>query len=503
MPVPLQTALEALRADLTADTLVRAVAAGRRKGQEPPPWRKQELRFVDLAEGPHLQVVSYDDTQAFTRNVPADAAAEVIAEALAQPYGNWHVDTLSDTVQVRVTKRGEALVHRRARELDIDIAEARRHDRAKPRLLDPADPLLRAVGISDAAGRVKPSRTAKLRQIEDMLRTLEPVVTELPDGPLRVVDLGCGNAYLTFAAYRFLTQRRDGGVDLVGVDVKAQARERNSAVAESLGWAGHARFIEGRIGDVELDQRPDLVLALHACDTASDDALAQVVRWQAPVALVAPCCHHDLQAQLRGSPAPSPYSLLTRHGILRERLADGLTDALRARDPAHARLPRRRGGVRGVQAHPPQRGAAGSAYELAGDTRERRGLSGADPHLGCHPGTAAAAGRGARAGVQPRARPALSTIPRTDDGPITRSARCGQTADGDGTRRAANVHSSRLGEAGSRELGGERQAGGPAPGTPTTFVGGPGAPLCRSGTVTVGAVPAARSSLPQRAAPAR
>ncbi len=330
MPVPLQTALDGLRADLTADRLVRAVAAGRRKGQEPPPWRRQELRYVDLADGPHLQLVSYDDRQAFTRNVPEPDAGEIVGELLAQPYGNWHVDTLTETVQLRVTKRGEAQVHRRARELSLDVVEARLHDRVKPRLLDPADPVLRAIGISDAAGRVKPSRTAKLRQIEDMLRTLEPVLDDLPDRTLRVVDLGCGNAYLTFAAYRFLTERRDSAVELVGVDVKAQARERNTAIADSLGWADSARFVEGRIGDVQLEERPDLVLALHACDTATDEALAQVVRWQAPVALVAPCCHHDLQAQLRGAPAPSPYALLTRHGILRERFADGLTDALRA-----------------------------------------------------------------------------------------------------------------------------------------------------------------------------
>ena len=274
--------------------------------------------------------MSYDDRQAFTRNVPEPDAGEIVGELLAQPYGNWHVDTLTETVQLRVTKRGEAQVHRRARELSLDVVEARLHDRVKPRLLDPADPVLRAIGISDAAGRVKPSRTAKLRQIEDMLRTLEPVLDDLPDRTLRVVDLGCGNAYLTFAAYRFLTERRDSAVELVGVDVKAQARERNTAIADSLGWADSARFVEGRIGDVQLEERPDLVLALHACDTATDEALAQVVRWQAPVALVAPCCHHDLQAQLRGAPAPSPYALLTRHGILRERFADGLTDALRA-----------------------------------------------------------------------------------------------------------------------------------------------------------------------------
>jgi hypothetical protein len=89
-------------------------------------------------------------------------------------------------------------------------------------------------------------------------------------------------------------------------------------------------FVEGTIGSVTLDEAPDVVLALHACDTATDDALSRAVEWQAPLVLAAPCCHHDIAAQLRRTSTPAPYSLLTRHGILRERLADTLTDAIRA-----------------------------------------------------------------------------------------------------------------------------------------------------------------------------
>ena len=89
-------------------------------------------------------------------------------------------------------------------------------------------------------------------------------------------------------------------------------------------------FVQGDIGTVELDERPDVVLALHACDTATDDALARAVTWDAPLVLAAPCCHHDVAAQLRRSPTPAPYTLLTRSGILRERFADTLTDAMRA-----------------------------------------------------------------------------------------------------------------------------------------------------------------------------
>lgn len=329
---PLRPALDRVRHELLdPERLVRAVAAGRRKGARPD-FRRAELRWVDLREGRRLHVVTYDDRQAFSSNVAADRAAAAVDDLLAQPYGNWHVETIDETVQVRVTKKGDAQVHRSA---SADHATpVREHDRAKERLLDPADSFLRAVGISDAYGRVKPSRRDKHRQVEEFLRALAPVLDRVRaaagDGPLRVVDLGCGNAYLSFAAYRWLTDRHGFDVRLTGVDVKAQARERNTALAESLGWGDRARFVEGTIAGVEIEPEPHVALALHACDTATDDALARAVRWRTPVILAAPCCHHDVQRQLRGNGAPPPYDLLTRHGILRERFADVLTDAFRA-----------------------------------------------------------------------------------------------------------------------------------------------------------------------------
>jgi SAM-dependent methyltransferase len=335
VPEPLEPALAELRAMLLDDArLVRAVASGRRHGSEPPPWRRVELRPVDLRAGRRLQVVAHDERQATTTNevygAPAAAAVDLL---LVQPFGNWHVETTERTVQLRVTKKGAAQVHR-ALTLVAPSAQAYAHDRAKPRLLDPSAAVLRELGIADAHGRVKPSRQAKYRQVEEMLRSVEAVADDLPataaeGGPLRVVDLGCGNAYLTFAAYDWLTGTAHRDVTLVGVDVKTQAREHGELVAKALGWQDRVRFVEGSALDAPLDGA-DLVLALHACDTATDDALARAVRWEAPVVLAAPCCHHDLQRQLADATAPPPYGLLTRHAILRERFADVLTDALRA-----------------------------------------------------------------------------------------------------------------------------------------------------------------------------
>ena len=214
----------------------------------------------------------------------------------------------------------------------------RSHDHTKQRLLPEDHPVLRALGISDAQGRVKPSRQAKYRQVEEFLRALAAAIEDAtrtgklrkptPEDQLRVVDLGCGNAYLTFAAHAWLSERLP--VRLVGVDVKEQSRRHNTEVAEELGLAGELSFIAAGIRDVTLPERPDIVLALHACDTATDDALLRAVDWGADLVLAAPCCHHDISAQLRRAPAPAGYAAMTRDGILRERLADTLTDALRA-----------------------------------------------------------------------------------------------------------------------------------------------------------------------------
>lgn len=319
---------------LDDQALVRAVASGRQRGTEPR-WRRVEMRYVDLRAGRHLQVTAYDETQAHTSNhLAGDAAKQAVDDLLDEPFANWHVETTTQQHQVRVTKKLEALVHSSDRPQPVTAARA--HDKPKERLLPEDDPVLLALGISGKDGRIKPSRQGKYRQVEEFLRLLDASITDAretgklrrptAEEPLRIVDLGCGNAYLTFAAQQFLSQKMP--VHLTGVDVKQQSSDHNTAVAAGLGL--DMDFEVGTIAEAQLDRAPDVVLALHACDTATDEALARAVEWGASLVLAAPCCHHDIAVQLRRAPTPAPYSLLTRHGILRERFADTLTDALRA-----------------------------------------------------------------------------------------------------------------------------------------------------------------------------
>ncbi|AVT39197.1 SAM-dependent methyltransferase [Plantactinospora sp. BB1] len=317
MPQQLDAALAQVRALLLDPGLTRAVAAGRRRGQLPTVVRA-ELRPVALKSGARLQIVTDDGARPFTRNVSPGPEADAAVDALlAEPFGNWHVETETATLQLRVTKRGEAQLHRVAAQRPG--AAVGSHDRVREHVIDPGDPLFAEIGGS----------AAKRRQVDAFLRALAATLPEELTGPLRVVDLGCGNAYLSFAAYRYLAGRGIE-VELVGVDVREDQRRRNTALAERLGYADRVRFVAGTIAEATVEPAPDLVLALHACDTATDEALARAVRWGARWILAAPCCHHDLAAQLRAHPAPGPYDALVRQGILRERFADVLTDALRA-----------------------------------------------------------------------------------------------------------------------------------------------------------------------------
>ncbi len=336
MPSELLSALAQVRAALLDEQrLVRAVASGRRPGADAR-WRRVELRPVALKAGHRLQVTTFDARQAFAANWPWSDAAEQVDELLAHPFTSWQVELTDETLRLQVTRRGEAIVStaRAAR----DRPELPAHDRAKARLVDVHADFLRHLGVTTQEGRVKSDRRDKFHQVEEFVRVLDPVIRDaradgrLPgDRPTRVVDLGCGNAYLTFATYHHLSTAVGLDVEMVGVDQLPRAREHNIAVAEQLGWTSHMTFVAGDIASAPVAGPVDVVVALHACDTATDDALARAVGWETPVILAAPCCHHDLQRQLKASRAvPRPYGVVAQHGILRERLADVLTDAVRA-----------------------------------------------------------------------------------------------------------------------------------------------------------------------------
>lgn len=310
------------------ESVARVVLSGRRRNMSTPTERI-DIRPVMIKETLHFQVSTSDGRAVTTKNFPTRELP--ISEYLRSGYANILVETLSETFSLRITKKDEPLISITAASNSIDLS----HDKKKNRLLDPADPFLLAVGISDSSGQIKPSKSDKYRQVEEFLRLLTPTLTSAIEAghihkpsksePLTIVDLGCGHAYLTFAAHQYL---RSTGIEVmvVGIDVRTDSRDRNNEIARKLGISETIDFRAEEISSTSLT-KADVTIALHACDTATDDAIAWAVNSESKLLMIAPCCHHDIQSQL--TETPEPWSLITRYGIMRERLADLLTDALR------------------------------------------------------------------------------------------------------------------------------------------------------------------------------
>jgi SAM-dependent methyltransferase len=310
------------------NSLVRVVFSGRRRNMQTA-HERIDMRPVLIKESIAIQVSHSDGRQMTTKNYEAGQAP--FNELVRSGYANILLEQTHQSISVRITKKGEALVHRESTEREQELA----HDRTKSRLLDPSDPYLIAIGISDSQGNLKASKSDKYKQVEEFLRLLTPTLTSAIKAghiaqpsdakPLTIVDLGCGHAYLTFAAHQYL--RSQGMVvKVIGIDVRTAARDRNNEIAQQLGISSTIEFRAEEIADTTLASA-DIAIALHACDTATDDAIAWAINSDAKLALIAPCCHHDIQAQMHE--APEPWSIITRNGIMKERLGDLLTDGLR------------------------------------------------------------------------------------------------------------------------------------------------------------------------------
>ena len=310
------------------EQIARVVLSGRRRNMQTSSERL-DVRPVIIKETLHFQVSTSDGRAVTTKNfLPSELPVD---EYIRSGYANLLIESLEESFSLRITKKDEPLISINSGAGVVDLS----HDKKKERLLDAADPFLREVGISDASGLIKPSKSDKYRQVEEFLRLLAPTLTSAIEAghidkpstsnPLTIVDLGCGHAYLTFAAHQYL--RSIGmNVKVIGIDVRTASRDRNNEIAKKLGITDSIEFRAEEIADTTLVQA-DVAIALHACDTATDDAIAWAVKVEAKLMMIAPCCHHDIQSQLTDS--PEPWSLITRHGIMRERLGDLLTDSLR------------------------------------------------------------------------------------------------------------------------------------------------------------------------------
>ena len=319
MKIELSRAFAELEEHIKSPDFVRAVLSGRRRNLTPSAERI-DIKPVLLKGEEKLQIQSTDGRQVTTKNLSANELD--FAELLGQGFANLLAESTSESYSVRISKKDEALVTIGRVKLERDLT----HDRQKQRLLPEDNRIFALLGMHDGHKRIKPSKMDKYRQVEEFLRLLKPTLDNEvgAQSEISIVDLGCGHAYLTFAVQEYLNSATQK-VKILGVDEREESKRHNDQIANSLG--ADAQFLVAKIADTPA-QPVDIAIALHACDTATDDSIAWAVKNSAKVIMLAPCCHHDLQAQV--DLVPEPWSLLTRHGVVSERLIDLMTDSLRA-----------------------------------------------------------------------------------------------------------------------------------------------------------------------------
>lgn len=318
MKIELGIAVAQLDQRIKSEHFVRAVLSGRRRNMQTE-FERIDIKPVLIKEEIKWQIISSDAKKDITKNVEVDFN---FTQLFSSGYANLVVDTQTESYQVRISKKDEALVSVSKVKLSRDLS----HDRQKQRMLSESNQVFKALDMSDLLGRIKPSKMDKYKQVDEFLRLISQTLDSdlLKQDQVCVVDLGCGHAYLTFAVGEFLKDKYKK-VSILGVDERDESKEHNKKVALKL--KVEAKFIAAKISDTP-NQVVDIAIALHACDTATDDAIYWAVKNNAQVIMAAPCCMHELQTQIKE--APEPWALLTKNGLVKERLVDLMTDSLRA-----------------------------------------------------------------------------------------------------------------------------------------------------------------------------
>ena len=337
---------EEIRARTLGDGFMKIVQTVRRNGK----LFKIAMRPVMIGGEKRFQAEMTDEGQVRVKNFDANGAAEGLEEIIAQRGArDLHLMTATGDLHVRVTRKGHVMATRSA-EMNR-VVTVRPHDRVKrlPLTSFDATALLRVIGIADGEGRVRASMRGKYDQVNEFLKAVGEIV-EPSDRAFTVVDCGCGKAYLTLSLYFYLVEvLKFPDVKVIGIDRRTDVITAARQMAERLDVAERVTFVESDLESATIG-RADMVVSLHACDTATDEALARGVEWKARYILSAPCCQHELQKALSGKTSGRQPSLavdgdrrqsttsdsredfagLLRQSILRERLCDILTDAFRA-----------------------------------------------------------------------------------------------------------------------------------------------------------------------------
>lgn len=300
------------------------------------------VRPVMLKGKMFFQETSYVGTKVFHENFDGEKMQKRILEYMTGKFGQAESECADKKVIILANKKGTVTVRKKnyARRAENDETEnvsrkealkamRMEHNRTKKYLIQDGEPVdfLIALGVQMPDGRVVKNKYDKFKQINRYLEFIEDILPTLKkEGPIRIIDFGCGKSYLTFALYYYLRIKKQYEVDIIGLDLKKDVIETCDRLKEKLGYK-ELVFMQGDIKDFEKEGDVDLVVSLHACDTATDYALAKAVRWNAKVIMAVPCCQHEVNKQITCKEMED----ILKYGIIKERISALLTDAYRGK----------------------------------------------------------------------------------------------------------------------------------------------------------------------------
>lgn len=315
-----------LEQTLDKDFLKMTISNPRKKGEV----TKIKIRPVLMKGGRFYQIETFKGNQAFHSNVPWEEAGRLIENLVEhmQAFKQMDWETSAYKYIALVNRKQEAFIKRKEQNKEVGDKEQFVHNRKKKYILEEGNVIdfLVELGVMTTEGKVVKAKYDKFRQINRFLEFIDDVEKYFPKNrEITVIDFGCGKSYLTFAMYYYLHKMKKYDVRIIGLDLKQDVINRCNSLAKKLQYE-KLEFLHGDIAEYEGVVKADMVVTLHACDTATDYALAKAVKWDAKIILSVPCCQHELNAQIE-SDVLKP---LLKYGLIKERTAALFTDALRA-----------------------------------------------------------------------------------------------------------------------------------------------------------------------------
>lgn len=292
-----------------------------------PADKNSEFKKITVSLMPkYYQIAKYTDKQVFHENIPFEKIAERCAEIADGNYLQLNAWTQDKEIYITISKKGKIFYKEKKTGTTVTDCSANEHNRKKQYLLPEGEiiePLI-DMGIFTKEGKVVQSMYDKYKQINRLIEIIDDSVRQYDYKKLNIIDFGCGKSYLTFIVYYYLTVIRKIDATIIGLDLKKDVIEKCNKAAEKYGYK-NLHFELGDINGYKCPFDVDMVITLHACDTATDFALYNAINWNAKMIFSVPCCQHELNQQI----SADKLSLLTRYGIIQERFSALLTDAIR------------------------------------------------------------------------------------------------------------------------------------------------------------------------------